>query len=308
MQNKQRYITVLSILIGVQIVYTGCTRNTVSETTTNDSPTETEATAQVSALPTDTAVYVSLGDSIARGYGLVSPQDERYSTVAAGLLEQSGKTMTVFNYGVDGQTSSELLSALNDGMVPMDILSEADLCTISIGANNILGPGMTFLYDYYQYLYSEPSPFDDAGIAEQYKYFTEQCAEGIEQLQDDIPQIISAIKQVSPHCELYFLTLYNPYEHSPVVLYINGMPIQLSTLSDTYCRLVNQCIEAASDEGTSYKVIDVYTAFSGTDGAYVNVTNPPALSETDIDMGSMDPHPNKAGHARIAGLIADAIQ
>lgn len=302
------------ILIAASVLITGCSgKSTIPETKT-EAQTEPE-TAAVSALPTttdtdtkDTEIYVSLGDSIARGYGLTSPTEERYSTIVAGLLERSGVSVDIFNYGVDGQTSAELFYTLTDGTVPADVLSDMELCTISIGANNILGPGIQFLYAYYQYLYSDPAPYDDAGIAERYQVFTDECAAGIEQLQSDIPQIIDTLKTASPEVEILFLTLYNPYAHSPIVLNINGMPIRLATLSDTYCTLVNQCIIDGSDNGANYRVVDVYTAFSGTDGAYVNVTNPEGLSETDMDMSAMDPHPNKAGHAQIAKCIVDVLE
>lgn len=304
--SKIRCSVLPMLLVVVSVLLSGCGKTTVPETDAQTEP-ETEAvSAMTTAIDTDT--YVSLGDSIARGYGLTSPAEERYSTIVAGLLERSGTPVTAYNYGVDGQTSAGLLTTLTDGTVPADVLSDMELCTISIGANNVLGPGMRFLYDYYQYLYGEPAPYDDAGIAEQYRIFTEECATGIAQLQSDIPQIIETLKEASPDVEILFLTLYNPYAHSPIVLNINGMPIRLATLSDTYCTLVNQCIIDGSDNGENYRVVDVYTAFSGTDGAYVNVTNPEGLSETDMDMSAMDPHPNKAGHARIAKCIVDTLE
>lgn len=306
LKNVLSMLTALSMLLFV----TGCAKTDTEQPDTESTVPETkmEETEAVSAIPTDSTVYISLGDSIARGYGLTSPADERYSTIVGGLLTRSGTPVSVSNYGVDGQTSAELLAALTDGTVPTDVLSTAELCTISIGANNVLGPGMTFLYEYYQYLYSDPAPYDDAGIAERYRVFTEACTDGIEQLQADIPQIIDTLRKASPDVEIYFLTLYNPYEHSPIVLHINGLPIRLSALSDTYCTLVNQCIIDGSADGANYHVVDVYTAFADTDGAYVNVTNPDGLSETDMDMSAMDPHPNKAGHAKIAQLITEAVQ
>lgn len=304
LKNVLSMLTALSMLLFV----TGCVKKDAEEQTDTESIVQDTETAATSALPTDSTIYVSLGDSIARGYGLTSPADERYSTIVGGLLERTGTPVTVFNYGVDGQTSAGLLETLTDSTVPADVLSAADICTISIGANNVLGPGMTFLYEYYQYLYSDPAPYDDAGIAERYKVFTEACADGIEKLREDIPQIIDTLKKASPDVDIYFLTLYNPYEHSPIVLNINGLPIRLSALSDTYCTLVNQCITDGSADGQNYHVVDVYDAFAGTNGAYVNVTNPEGLSETDMDMSAMDPHPNQAGHAKIAQLITETVQ
>lgn len=288
------------IFIVFSILLVGCSRLPVSETQT--------APASSTTINADTVLYVSLGDSIAHGYGLISPSAERYSAITAELIERSGIPVTLCSYGVNGQTSTGLLTTLTDGTVPLDVLSDMKLCSINIGANNVLGPGMRFLYDYYQYLYSEPASYDDVEIAEKYRVFTEECNAGIEQLQLDIPKIVQTLKDAAPDVEILFLTLYNPYAHSPIVLNINGMPIQLAALADTYCTLVNRCILDGSDNGTNYRVVDVYTAFFGTDGAYVNVTNPEGLSETDIDMSAMDPHPNKAGHARIAKCIVDTLQ
>lgn len=97
--------------------------------------------AETSSAP-PTRRYVALGDSIARGYGLDDPETQAYPALLRDRM-QSYSEVEYANYAVDGQTSAGLLELLSSGGAPM--LDGADVVTVCIGANNLLGPTIGLL-------------------------------------------------------------------------------------------------------------------------------------------------------------------
>ncbi|MBR4960033.1 MAG: hypothetical protein IKY52_03970 [Clostridia bacterium] len=146
----KRFIFIVWILLFL----TGCQAADTKETTAETVAVSTEAEQTP-------LVYVSLGDSIARGYGLDNIAADRFSAVA-GRLWEADSPVEVYNYGVDGQTSTELLEMLTEVSLPG--LADADVISVSIGANNVLGPAFAFLRNYYLYLYADPVQFTDASL------------------------------------------------------------------------------------------------------------------------------------------------
>ena len=245
----KRFIFIVWILLFL----TGCQAADTKETTAETVAVSTEAEQTP-------LVYVSLGDSIARGYGLDNIAADRFSAVA-GRLWEADSPVEVYNYGVDGQTSTELLEMLTEVSLPG--LADADVISVSIGANNVLGPAFAFLRNYYLYLYADPVQFTDASIAEEFRYFTDAADEGCAVLENDIPLLLSTLREINPDCEILFLTLYNPYEAVNTIFRINGMPIALDSLSDSYVGKINDCIRQGTADAENVGIVDVYTAFAG---------------------------------------------
>ncbi|MBR5445796.1 MAG: hypothetical protein IKV57_06725 [Clostridia bacterium] len=277
----------------------GCRAAEVSETV----PPETVPVS--AAAETDPLVYVSLGDSIARGYGLDNISGERFSTVTAGIWEEDGP-VDVYNYGVDGQTSTELLEMLAEATLPG--LAEADVVSVSIGANNVLRSGFRFLREYYLYLYADPPQFTDDSIAEAYRTFTAEADAGCVVLKNDIPLLISAIRKINPDCTILFLTLYNPYEAVNTIFRINGMPIEFDSLSDAYVGKINDCLRTGRADAKNVDIVDVYSAFEGRGKELLYAVTPEDLDPYEMNMSYMDPHPNAKGHMVIGRLTADAYR
>ncbi len=77
--------------------------------------------------------YVALGDSIAAGYGLADGESSYVDLIS----EDLGARTT--NLAVSGMTSTELLQMLSSGEHD-EVISKADIITISIGSNDLLKP------------------------------------------------------------------------------------------------------------------------------------------------------------------------
>ena len=87
----------------------------------------------------DPMVYLNLGDSIAAGTG-VDP-DSSYYTLYSDYLEEGFGAIPVPNTSsYPGLDSSQLLLQLQTNPALRAAVSSADIITVSIGANNLLGP------------------------------------------------------------------------------------------------------------------------------------------------------------------------
>ncbi len=299
--KRSTYPAILSTLLTTAFLLGGCGQEPPIETL----PAAATSVAISEPMP-EPYVYVSLGDSIARGYGLADVSAERYSKIAADAWEKEHDyTVQEYNYGIDGLTSMGLLEQLSDGM-PKGI-AETEVVSISIGANNVLRSFTQFLYDYYLYLYAEPAQLTDAEIAEGFRAFTTDADAGILQLGEDLPQIVDAIREVNPDCEILFLDLYNPYAAVNTELVIDGLPISMAAMSDTYVLKIGECLREVLEGEENVTVLDIHSTFAGREGELCYAVTPPDMDPRELDMSLMDPHPNARGHMVLGKLVAGAF-
>ncbi len=283
--------------------------------TTEEIPEETEVsleTEEETAEPEppfpeiEPTCYVSLGDSIARGYGLADIKNEVYSSVLTDSFEESGGVMVSYNFGVDGQDSTQLAAYIVNNPAIPEAITTADYVSISIGANNFLGDAFTFLGNYNDFKTNPSTRLTSDDVSEAFRQFNTDVAEGVARLREDIPQIIGNIRASNEDCEILFLTCYNPYGAVNVTLDWGGMmPVNFAALADTSVTQMNDVIRELADE-YSCTVADVYTAFSGKADRLVNAV--PVDSGDTFDMNAVDPHPNKNGHAVIADVLLEIIK
>ena len=261
--------------------------------------------------------YVALGDSIARGYGLDDPETQAYPAL---LRDRMQKTYDVeyANYAVDGLTSSELLGLLTDGGTPL--LDGADVVTICIGANNLLGPTIGLLSEQLVELaldmpsllrkYYEAITTGDTSALEEVRSdlnllvgalsdaleeeeFRNELQAGIRKMDEQLPAILAAVRRQAPDAGIYVTTIYNPYKGYAITLGGLHADLPLDAVADNAVRSLNAIITSKADE-LGYTVVDSYTAFENSDADLVN-------AGTNF---SVDPHPNRAGHELLAATHA----
>ena len=227
--------------------------------------------------------YVALGDSICRGYGLEDPETQRYSSL---IGKQTG--CTVYNYGVDGQTGAELIAFLRQGKA--DALSQADVISISIGANNLLHTLSSLLLS----LFSKFDPTSGSAVQVDVEDLFAAVDDALAAFEQELPELMELIGEQAHNARVLFQTVYNPYRsfsHFP--LRLNGTATTLSSLADECVVRLNEIIrDGALQYG--YTVCDVYDAFEQNADQLVNAS----LSKINFD-----PHPNAAGHAVIAEVL-----
>ncbi|MGN1120303.1 MAG: SGNH/GDSL hydrolase family protein, partial [Oscillospiraceae bacterium] len=203
-----------------------------------------------------------LGDSIATGYGLegyISGDNYSAADSFSSLLAQDA---AVENFAVDGRTSGELLSALTGEL--SDCARESDSVVISIGGNDFLRPMFTAMQTA---LLSDPellaqissgefdfSDFDPASFAERYSASMIEAARAVDvgETAANLSAIVGEIHGQNPSCEIYLLTVYNPFAGG------EGME-EISSIAEDKLSQLNSAIKAL--EGVT--VVDVYSAFKG---------------------------------------------
>ena len=264
---------------------------TTAEETTAEATTSEETTSDPSANTTGvpgvifSSDYLSVGDSIANGYGLMNQTAERYSA----LLQASLSLGKLNSSAVDGQTSSELVLALESG-----ILTKGNsLVTVSTGANNILRPAIPVLLSALTNPQAAQATLTSAE-------FDATLKAGIAALAEDLPKIVQKIRAANPDADIVLMTVYNPFKGVKGVSLANGFTVDfdLSALTDGYICAMNEIIKTVADE-TGCILADVYTAFEESEIRVVNVI----VDENGYVSNSYDPHPNAAGHQLIADVI-----
>ena len=84
---------------------------------------------------------MALGDSLAAGVGAERGYVDRY---AAHLRDDTGARVRVSNFGVSGQTSSELLDALRGDESLRRAIEGAEVVTFNIGINDLGRAGAAY--------------------------------------------------------------------------------------------------------------------------------------------------------------------
>ena len=235
-----------------------------------------------------------LGDSIARGYGLKTPE-ARFGDLLANEFGIDSKSYS--NRAVDGATSGDLVSTVKAGEYDAFISSGATI-VISIGGNDVLGLFFSLaktalglppnasneqLQEKFMETPNALLQIAAALVSNQARFM--QNAESFRDNLDTIIDCILDVRNSSPYADmgasqLYVLTIYNPFDG------IAGFEM-LSAAADVIISTMNDTI--MNHEGFTY--VDVYEDFKGNALEYTN-------------MQSIDIHPNTSGHRVIADAIA----
>lgn len=253
---------------------------------------------------------LALGDSIALGYGLEDKEQEAYGAV---LAKKAGAKFT--NEGINGLRSEDLIERLEAGEYDEQI-KDTDIILLSIGSNDVLkncviqAAGAVGIHTEYKQIYPElkarylEHPAEMTEMLADLRKVKQELRENQEvldicdQFEGKFEQILRMIKEKNPYVVIYADNVYNPYV---AVNYTYG-PIEvlnLSELTETYIRRINEAFHSSSKE---YTVINAYSIFQ-KDG-YTNVK---AGTLENLEKFNLDPHPNREGHIQIAEKIYEKL-
>ena len=222
--------------------------------------------------------YVALGDSLATGttsrgttksyvHGFYDNLKNTYGTTA---------NVTMTNLSNDGNKAADLLSKLTTNTNFRAEVAKANIITISIGGNNILGAGEN-----------------------SFSTINHETAEGgTKAFEDEYDSIIEEIRLLSPSAKIIAMTLYNPYNTKSISGYTGDL--KLHEEINPYILRINAKIEGIGD--SNYKVADVYSHF------LINYANNGKMGDITYFYPSSffkftrDPHPNQTGQNVIVGI------
>lgn len=242
-------------------------------------------------------VYTVLGDSIAAGYRLEDYQKDGVtppSSYAALFAGKIGATK-VNNLAKTGSNTADTLTLLST-QTYISAVKEADVITLSMGSNDILGPGGKMICACLGI-----TSLDNAGNAVNATNFLQKMTElsnyinepeqvkifndAISGFEANWTKIIDRIYELNPDAELIVNNFYNPYAALDL-----GSSIVIGSTVQGYLNRMNQYIASHRYNGNRYVVADVTAVMAHT--------NVGLLPNFDLD-----PHPNKDGHS----MIADAV-
>ena len=257
--------------------------------------------------------YVAMGDSIAYGYGLSNRDTQSYAQIVRSKLNIPASNFQ--NIAVSGMTCKEYYEKITTDTSYQDSIKSADLITVSIGSNELLGIAINAVSNVTG-ISSNDSDFEEkaknaflnANRIEQlrmlhdiYSYFTsneikQQINLSISTYTEYWEKSYQYIKTINPNVTLVATQFYNPYYEISLLSY------DLGGFVDEPIVKMNRILEEKSDSGNNYKIAKIYNDF--------NTTNP-RLTNVNISLADkqfmLDPHPNITGHSKIATRILDVL-
>ena len=175
--------------------------------------------------------YLVIGDSIARGAGIVNSEEACYGRIVA---DTNG--YNYINRGIDGYTTEKLDKELDLPEVIADV-AKADIIDISIGGNDYLYSNIIELI--FALLLGSTAPANKI-IDNAYKNFK---------------SIISKIKTINPDAVIIVQTLYNP--NHPLI----------SSVLEKFVSMLNEMFTRYLEENPgAYYIADVHEALKGQIG------------------------------------------
>lgn len=248
------------------------------------------ATLPMPVYATESEKLLVMGDSISAGYAVEKGQYAYYDH----LVECEGYTLT--NLAVSGHKTTDMM-ALMEQEDTQTAIKEADVISISIGANDMLAPLMKYIEsiqqegESYQELFARLDA--EGSLVSHVSKLSGYVRPYIETAKTNIAQIEADILALNPDVKLVMQTIYNPVEYDESVIESAGYGSSYNLLHN-YVRnstnMINEAILAL--EHTT--VADVSAAFEGAGWIYVRV------EEKDI-------HPTQLGHALIGATILNAL-
>ncbi len=241
---------------------------------------------------------VSLGDSIATGYGLANYNPLDLTKAKDAYINLLGVSMgiTPVNLAKDGLTSGGLLVLLEEAQVK-EQLAAAEVITLSIGGNNVLKPMIESIKNEFGLISTATDSelakkINSLGLTEAIKKggealvkATPDIEKGLADFQKEFPLIMAQIKVLAPQATLYVSTLYTAYGG----VKLEGFDLDAATTAPI--KAINEVIvkTLAEPPYSHVEMVDVASAFGNAPSQkrYVNV---------NIFMGNFDPHPAIAGH------------
>ena len=222
--------------------------------------------------------YVAIGDSLTKGVGDSTNQGGFVPLLAQSLTNETGLEFKAINYGVSGNTSSQILSRIREKKEIRKDLKQAQLLTITVGGNDLR---KTILED--------TSNLDLDRFEKASKIY-----------EKNLKQIIELARKDNPDLPIYVVGIYNP-------LYLNFPDLtELQTLVDQWNQRTEVTLSAYQGvyfvpvNDLLYKGIDGKSGVTESELGKETVTNDALYDEDSF-------HPNNTGYEIIKEAVLEKI-
>ena len=235
-------------------------------------------TKQSTSAQRKTVTYVAIGDSLTKGVGDSTNQGGFVPLLAQSLTNETGLEFKAINYGVSGNTSSQILSRIREKKEIRKDLKQAQLLTITVGGNDL-----------------RKAILEDTSNLDLDRF--EKASKAYEK---NLKQIIELARKDNPDLPVYVVGIYNP-------LYLNFPDLtELQTLVDQWNQRTEVTLSAYQGvyfvpiNDLLYKGIDGKSGVTESELGKETVTNDALYDEDSF-------HPNNTGYEIIKEAVLEKI-
>ena len=235
-------------------------------------------TKQSTSAQKKTVTYVAIGDSLTKGEGDSTNQGGFVPLLAQSLTNETGLEFNAINYGVSGNTSSQILSRMQEKKEIRKDLKRAQLLTITVGGNDL-----------------RKAILEDTSNLDLDRF--EKASKAYEK---NLKQIIELARKDNPDLPVYVVGIYNP-------LYLNFPDLtELQTLVDQWNQRTEVTLSAYQGvyfvpiNDLLYKGIDGKSGVTESELGKETVTNDALYDEDSF-------HPNNTGYEIIKEAVLEKI-
>ena len=225
-----------------------------------------------------TVTYVAIGDSLTKGVGDSTNQGGFVPLLAQSLTNETGLEFKAINYGVAGNTSSQILTRMQEKKEIRKDLKQAQLLTITVGGNDLR-----------KAILEDTSNLDLGSFDKPSKTYVK-----------NLKQIIELARKDNPDLPIYVVGIYNP-------LYLNFPDLtELQTLVDQWNQRTEDTLSAYQGvyfvpiNDLLYKGIDGKSGVTESELGKETVTNDALYDEDSF-------HPNNTGYEIIKEAVLEKI-
>lgn len=223
--------------------------------------------------------YVAIGDSLTEGIGDTTNQGGFVPLLSNNLMVNYDYSVEHYNFGVAGNSSKQILERMQGNQEVQDKLASANLMTLTVGGNDVMGVVRKNLANLSVYTFKKPAKI----------------------YQNRLRSIIELSRENNQGLPIYILGIYNPF-------YLNFSEVtEMQTVVDNW----NKATEEVTKEYKNvyfvpindllYKGIDGEEGIVHLTGEQKTVIND-ALFEDDLF------HPNNIGYQLMAEAVMEEIR
>ena len=222
--------------------------------------------------------YVAIGDSLTKGVGDSTNQGGLVPLLAQSLNNETGLEFKAINYGVSGNTSSQILSRMQEKKEIRKDLKRAQLLTITVGGNDLR-----------KAILEDTSNLD-----------LDRFEKASKTYEKNLKHIIELARKDNPDLPVYVVGIYNP-------LYLNFPDLtELQTLVDQWNQRTEETLSAYHGvyfvpiNDLLYKGIDGKSGVTESELGKETVTNDALYDEDSF-------HPNNTGYEIMKEAVLEKI-
>ncbi|MFD1442100.1 SGNH/GDSL hydrolase family protein [Lacticaseibacillus hegangensis] len=226
----------------------------------------------------------AVGDSLTHGVG-----DETNNGGYVGLIQADLESSGVYqvdtsNYGVTGDTSTQILKRVNKQKKLRTDVEHADILTVTVGGNDLMHVLQKNLLS----------------------ISTKDVTDGAATYQRHLTSLLTALRQLNPKAPVYVFGVYNPF-----YVYFPNL-----TAMSTSVKTWNNATQAALGDFDHMYYVDIDSVLTKGTGTQANSKSDKAKLESAMSGSSKNPlifesdhfHPNNAGYALMTSQLWKKMQ